>query len=145
LALRANRVRLAFDNYVLDIARRELRADGGRTAGLRPIGRIPVRMTAMGRLLPAALEAASVRYRRNLAAHQGVDEGRLSTPILAAWNARRDRVSWRKSDIGTRFLRELSDCFGHTGTESMWGNRVVELAAPHFRQRSGLPVANKHA
>ena len=41
---------------------------------------IPVRMTPMGRLLPAAFEAASVRYRRYRATARCVPERVLLPP-----------------------------------------------------------------
>ena len=43
--------------------------------------RTPSRMSEKGRLLPAAFEAASVRYRRILVVRVRLGEGRVSTPF----------------------------------------------------------------
>jgi len=58
---------------VVEVARLALKKPVSRCRNL-------VRISAKRRLLPAAFEAASVRYRHDFAAHFAFDERRLSNP-----------------------------------------------------------------
>ena len=75
------------------------------------------RATALGRLLPAAFEAASVRYRRILLVPEPSSEGLPTEPTAAAHPRRRELVSCPAPDV--RSCYKLSQREDRKGTFSL--------------------------
>jgi len=87
----------------------------------------------MGRLLPAAFEAASVRYRRILPVPVGAGERPFTEPTAAVRRRQRDRRATVRRQLLSRFFRYAQEAeYPHCRSRCRRKRMVECSAAPQW-------------